>query len=140
MKKWAKREKSSKGANFAIASQKKRSNERFSFGKNSQTDGRFAILKHLSRQKCATSIVLSLIGSRQVQLQELAMVFNHEVKEESNERRLQSFFKDCELDQDRVAFLWSVCSVFGKVNLCLDRTAWDFGKCQVNLFVLTAYC
>jgi hypothetical protein len=37
---------------------------------------------------------LSLIGSRQVQLQELAVVFNHEVKEESDERRLQAFFKD----------------------------------------------
>jgi hypothetical protein len=100
----------------------------------------FAIVKHLSRQKCATSIILALIRSQKVQLQELAVVFNHEVKEESNERRLQAFFKDCELDEDQVAFVLSLFLVFGQVDLCLDRTEWDFGKCQVNLLVLTAYC
>jgi prephenate dehydratase len=63
-------------------------------GKNPNTCLK-AILKHLIQTKMRHSIVLSLIGSRQVQLQELAVVFNHEVKEESKERRLQSFFKDC---------------------------------------------
>lgn len=100
----------------------------------------FAIVKHLSRQKCATSLILSLIRARQVQLQELAVVFNDEVKEASNERRLQAFFKEAELDEDQLAFLLSVFLVFGKVDLCLDRTEWDFGKCQVNLLVLSAYC
>lgn len=101
--------------------------------------GSFAIVKHLSRQKCAAWIILFLICSQKVQLQELAVVLNNEVKEESNERRLQSFFKDCELDEDQVAFVLSLFLVFGKVDLCLERTEWDFGKCQVNLLVLSAY-
>ncbi len=69
----------------------------------------------------------------------VAVVFNNEVKEASNERRLQAFFTDCELDEDQVAFVLSLFLVFGKVDLCLDRTEWDFGKCQVNLLVLSAY-
>lgn len=48
----------------------------------------FVIAKHLWRQKCAASLVLSLIRARQVQFQELALVFNDQVKEESNERRI----------------------------------------------------
>jgi len=27
----------------------------------------------------------------------------------------------------------------GKVTLCLDRTEWDFGKCQVNILMVTAH-
>lgn len=100
----------------------------------------FAIVKHLSRQKCAISLVLSLIRSRQVQFQELALVFNDQVKEDSNERRIQAFFKEAALEEDQVAFVLSLFLVFGKVDLCLDRTEWDFGKCQVNLLVLSAYC
>ena len=28
----------------------------------------------------------------------------------------------------------------GKIRLCLDRTEWDFGCCQVNILMLTASC
>mgnify|MGYP000692384789 CR=1 FL=1 len=28
----------------------------------------------------------------------------------------------------------------GKIRLCLDRTEWDFGRCQVNILMLTASC
>ncbi len=100
----------------------------------------FAIVKHLSRQKCAISLVLSLIRARQVQFQELALVFNDQVKEDSNERRIQAFFKEATLEEDQVGFVLSLFLVFGKVDLCLDRTEWDFGKCQVNLLVLTGCC
>jgi hypothetical protein len=100
----------------------------------------FAIVKHLSRQKCATALVLSLIRTRQVQFQELALVFNDQVKEDSNERRIQAFFKEAYLDEDQLVFVLSLFLVFGKVDLCLDRTEWDFGKCQINLLVLSAYC
>ena len=98
----------------------------------------FAIVQHLSRQKCATSLVLSLIRTRQVQFQELAVVFNDQVKEASNERRIQAFFKEAQLDEDQLAFMLSLFLVWGKIDLCLDRTEWDFGQCQVNLLVLSA--
>ncbi len=63
-----------------------------------------------------------MIQRQKVQLQELAVVFNNEVKEESNERCLQGFFTDCGLDEDQVAFVLSLFLVFGKVDLCLDST------------------
>ena len=65
---------------------------------------------------------------------------NEQVKEDSNERRIQAFFKEATLDEDQVCFVLSLFLVFGKIDLCLDRTEWDFGKCRVNLLVLSACC
>lgn len=76
----------------------------------------FAIVKHLSRQKCAISLVLSLIRARQVQFQELALVFNDQVKEDSNERRIQAFFKEATLEEDQICFVLSLFLVFGKID------------------------
>lgn len=44
------------------------------------------------------------------------------------------------LDYQQVAFLlsWFLSSKDKKITLCLDRTEWDFGKCQVNILMVTA--
>jgi hypothetical protein len=79
----------------------------------------FAIVKHLSRQKSAISLVLSLIRARQVQFQELALIYNGQVKEDSNERRIQAFFKEATLERIKLALcyrffsLWQDRFVFG---------------------------
>jgi hypothetical protein len=73
-----------------------------------------------------------------VQFQELALVFNEQVKEDSYERRIQAFFQEATLEENQVGFVLSLFLVFGKIDLCLDRTEWDFSKCQVNLLVLSA--
>lgn len=98
------------------------------------------IVKHLSRQNCAVATVIALIQTRNVQLQELALVLNDEVKPDSNEHRLQMFFKEANFQEDNIVFFLSVFLLFGKVDICLDRTEWDFGKKQVNMLVLTASC
>lgn len=98
------------------------------------------IVKHLSRQKCAVATVIALIQTRNVQLQELALVLNDEVAPESNEHRLQMFFKEADLQEDNIVFFLSIFMLFGKVDICLDRTEWDFGKKQVNMLVFTGSC
>ena len=100
----------------------------------------FTIVRHLSRQKCAISTILAMIKTRNVQLQELGLHLNDEAKPASNERRLQSFFKDAVLEEEEVTFLLSVFLLFGKIELCMDRTEWSFGKKEVNILVISAYC
>lgn len=100
----------------------------------------FAIVSHLSRQKCCLSIVLAMIQTRKVQFGELALVLNDDVKVASNEDRIQQFFAHANLDEDQLAFLLSLFLTIGKVDLCIDRTEWDFGKTQINLLVVSAYC
>jgi Transposase DDE domain len=102
--------------------------------------GKFAIVSHLSRQKCFTSIILAMIETRRVQFSELGLVFNDDCKPKSNEHRIQRFFAEAELDEPSLTLLLSLFLTLGKVELCMDRTEWDFGGTQVNLLVLSAYC
>jgi hypothetical protein len=102
--------------------------------------GNFAIVNNLSRQKCCISIILAMIQTRRVQFYELGLVLNDQVKPESNEDRIQRFFAEAQFNEEELAFLLSLFLTLGKVDLCLDRTEWDFGKKQVNLLVMSAYC
>lgn len=97
------------------------------------------MVTHLSRKKCMASCILAMISSRSVQLNELAGYMNDEVEESSNEVRLQDFFREVHLNYERAgAFLAGFLPAEGKVSLTLDRTEWDFGKCQVNILMVLA--
>ena len=98
------------------------------------------LVTNQARQKFVTHFVCGLIRSRNVQLNAVAAQFNDERSNESNERRIQAFFKDVTLDYEQVALLLCLFVPRGKLILCLDRTEWDFGKCQVNILMLTAKC
>jgi len=100
----------------------------------------FPVVSHLSRKKFVISFLLSMISKGSVQCSKLAQQLNSAVQTRSNERRIQSFFKEAVLDEQEVAHLLSVFLPFGKVDLCLDRTEWDFGLCQVNILCLSVYC
>ena len=100
----------------------------------------FCLVNHLSRQKCAIQAILAMIKTRSVQLSALGFELNDEVKQSSNERRLQGFFKNAEFNEAEFAFLLSLFLGFGKVNLSIDRTEWDFGSTQVNLLVIAGSC
>lgn len=100
----------------------------------------FAFISHLSRQKCCLSIILAMIQTRKVQFHELGLVLNDDVKPSSNEDRIQRFFAEAEFDEDQLAFLLSLFLTLGKVDICIDRTEWDFGKLKINLLVLSACC
>lgn len=97
------------------------------------------IVAHLSRKKCMASCILAMIRSRSVQLNELAEYLNDEAEESSNEVRLQDFFREASLNYDQVStFLAGFLPAQGKISLTIDRTEWDFGKCQVNILMVLA--
>lgn len=96
------------------------------------------IVQHLSRKKFVWQFVKAMIKMRTVQFSELATELNDEVQEASNERRIQAFFRDSAIDYQKVALLLSMFLPAGKVILSLDRTEWDFGRCQVNVLCITA--
>jgi hypothetical protein len=97
------------------------------------------IVKNLARQKFVFSFLLGLIKSRKVQFCEIAQHLNQEAQDICNEVRIQDFFRQAELDYEQIAVL--LCLFLNrkhKVRLCMDRTEWDFGKCQVNILMVLA--
>jgi len=97
------------------------------------------IVSNLARQKFIFSFVLGLIKSRKVQFCEVAEHLNTKTKAVCNEVRIQDFFRQVELNYEQVALL--LCLFLprkGKVRLSIDRTEWDFGKCQVNILMVLA--
>ncbi len=76
----------------------------------------FIIFKHLSRQKCAMSMILAMIERKRVQLNELVLKLNDNALSSSNERRLPAFLKDAVLDEEQVIFLLSIFCAFGSVD------------------------
>jgi len=99
------------------------------------------LVGHLSRQKFIAQFVIGLIKSRNVQFCEVAQHLNDAVKPASNETRIQNFFRDVTLDYLVLArLLLSWLPAAGKLRLCLDRTEWDFGQCQVNILLVTVGC
>ena len=95
---------------------------------------------NLARQKCFVGAVTGLIQAKNVHLPQIAKGFNGHRSNEANERRLQAFLTDYPFDYERIALLMTLFIPRGRVTLCLDRTEWDFGKCQVNVLMITARC
>ena len=99
------------------------------------------LVGHLSRQKFIAQFVIGLIKSRNVQFCEVAQHLNDAVKPASNETRIQNFFRDVPLDYLIFArLIVRLLPANGKLRLCLDRTEWDFGQCQVNILLVTVGC
>lgn len=99
------------------------------------------IVVNLARKKFVAQYVVALIKSRNVQFCEVAQHLNNSAKLASNETRIQDFFREVEIDYHCVAaLLLSLLPKGKKLRLCIDRTEWDFGKCQVNiLMILVGY-
>jgi hypothetical protein len=97
-------------------------------------------VENLARRKFITAFILSLIKSKKVQFSELAFHLNPKVKTASNFRRIQSFFQHFLFDYDKIALLLACFILNGKVKICIDRTEWDFGLCQVNILAVTVFC
>jgi hypothetical protein len=97
------------------------------------------IVGNLARKKFIILFILGLIKSRNIQFCEIAQHLNDEAKLSSNEVRIQDFFREVELDYFYVAVLLvSLLPKKGKLRLCIDRTEWDLGACQVNILMIVA--
>ena len=96
------------------------------------------LVRNLAHKKFIARFVLGLFKSRNVQFCEVAHHLNDGAKLASNETRIQDFFREVELDYlALVVLLVGLLPGMGKLRLCLDRTEWDFGKCQVNVLLVT---
>lgn len=96
------------------------------------------LVPHLSRQKFVSQFVVALLKSRNVQFCEVAQHLNDAVKLASNETRIQDFFRQADLNYLVLAqLLVTLLPATGKLRLCLDRTEWDVGRCQVNILLVT---
>lgn len=99
------------------------------------------IVKNLSRKKFIGLFVLGLIKSRNVQFCEVAQHLNNEAKLSSNEVRIQDFFREVDIDYFYVALLLlQFLPAKKKLRLCIDRTEWDFGSCQINILMVVVGC
>ena len=96
------------------------------------------VVRNLARQKFVAQFIIALLKSRNVQFGEVAQHLNDAAKVASNETRIQDFFRETDLNYLVLAqLLISLLPTQGKLRLCLDRTEWDFGRCQVNILLVT---
>lgn len=98
------------------------------------------LANHPDRQRCFVGAVAGLIQAKNVQLPQIAKHFNPQRSAQANERRLQAFLTDFPFDYQRIALLMILFIPRGRITLCLDRTEWSFGQCEVNILMLTARC
>jgi len=100
------------------------------------------IVANLARKTFVSLFVIALIQQRNrsaeaVQFNELAVVLNDEAKISSNQNRIEDFFREVDIDFQSVARLMlALLPRKVKLRLTIDRTEWDFGKCQVNILMI----
>ena len=96
---------------------------------------------NLARKKFIVLFIEGLINGRSVQFIEIANHMSTSVKTESNLRRIQEFIANYELNYEQIALL--LCCFLptkGQITLAIDRTNWQFGECDINFLVISAYC
>lgn len=99
------------------------------------------IIDNLARKTFVSLFILALIQQRKVQFCELATVLNDEVKTASNQNRIEDFFREVDINCQAVAALMlALLPKKAKLRLTIDRTEWDFGKCQVNILMVLVGC
>jgi hypothetical protein len=99
------------------------------------------VVDNLARKTFISLFVMALIQTRKVQFCELATVLNDKVKIASNQNRIEDFFRDVTIDFQSVARLMiALLPKKVKLRLTIDRTEWDFGKCQVNILMVLIGC
>jgi hypothetical protein len=93
------------------------------------------IVKNKARKRFVILFILEMIKTPAVQFQEIAQALNDEVKAKSNETRIQDFFREVDLDYEKVSILLTFfLPRWGKITLCIDLTEWDLGKKTNSIF------
>lgn len=96
---------------------------------------------NLARKKFMLLFVEGLIKGRSVQFVEVANHMSTQAQTASNVRRIQDFMANYALDYQQIALL--LCCFLpakGQITLAIDRTNWQFGQCDINFLVISAYC
>ena len=93
---------------------------------------------NLARCRCLASIIVGVIATRSVKLNDIASQFQGKANFMSKYRRLQLFFQQVALNQGTLAkLIVSVIALDGKLLLSIDRTTWERRGNTVNLLVLS---
>jgi len=97
------------------------------------------LAKNLARKKLIKELILAILNCKNVQILELSLHIKTTSKTTSTARRIQAFFQKFIFNYDLVTcFILSFLPA-GKVDLCIDRTEWDFGRFQCNILMVSVY-
>lgn len=90
-----------------------------------------------ARIKLIAMVILALCKVQNVSFHKLALAFDAESKAESSLRRLQRFIASFDLCQDLIArLIFSMLPEKENLKLVIDRTNWQFGKQNINIFMI----
>lgn len=100
-------------------------------------NGHFEGVLHLARVKCMAMIIVAMCKVQTVNLEKLAHAFDTKAKSASSFRRIQRFIGNFALDRDLIAkLIFRLLPNQQQVKLSIDRTNWQFGKVDINIFML----
>jgi len=93
---------------------------------------------HRARVKFFVSFICSMCKLQTVSFVKLSQGFEGNASQESNHRRIQRFFAEFIVDNHLIARLvFSLLPSEPPYRLSLDRTNWKFGKCDINILMLS---
>lgn len=92
---------------------------------------------NLARIKLMAHFIIALCKVQTVTLEKLANAFDSPVPASSSLRRLQRFLAFFVLNSDLIAkLIFNLLPNKGKVSLSIDRTNWQLGNTDINIFML----
>ena len=95
----------------------------------------------LARIKLLVMLVTSLLKVQHIGFAKLSNSFRNNAKSDSSFRRIQRFFQKVSFDYDTIAnLLFSLCPNKTSITIAIDRTNWQFGKLDINIFMLSICC
>lgn len=83
------------------------------------------------------ALILAILERKSVNFHELAGELNDAAKEESNLRRIQSFFSEFDMPYFLFARLMLNFVPNLRLDISIDRTNWQFGEVDFNILTLT---
>ena len=92
---------------------------------------------NLARLKLMSMFVIALCKVQTVGFEKLANAFDTQAKAGSSLRRIQRFIASYALDSDLIAkLIFSLLPEKQNLRLSIDRTNWQFGQTDINIFML----
>ena len=92
---------------------------------------------NLARLKLIAHIIIGLCKVQTVTFEKLANTFESRADAKSSLRRIQRFISDYSLNSDSVArLIFTLLPKQEQLILSIDRTNWQFGKTNINIFML----
>lgn len=93
---------------------------------------------HQARIKFLACIIIAISKLHTVCFERLAEGFDSDALVLSRLRRIQRFFASFQVDSDLIAhFLFAFLPHKTNLRLSIDRTNWQFGKTDINIFMLS---